>query len=157
MISPSLRDDALLRRRPTRASTPATLDRLLRAAVERSFERISVDGQLSTNDSVFVIASGAAGVAVEPGSDDERAFAAALDALLRQLAIEMVADGEGAERVARLVVRGAVEAVEPVARAVANSPLVKCALHGGDPNWGRILAGGRPGACRTRTSSQLDL
>lgn len=117
----------------------ATLDRLLRGAVERSFERVSVDGQLSTNDSVFAIAGGAAGVAVEPGSDDERAFGAALDALLRQLAVEMVADGEGAERVARLVVRGAVEAVDPVARAVANSPLVKCALHGRDPNWGRIL------------------
>ena len=103
-----LRHDALLRRRRTRWSTPATLDRLLRAAVERSFERMSVDGQLSTNDSVFAIAGGASGVAVEPGSDDERAFAAALDALLRQLAVEMVADGEGAERVARLVVRGAV-------------------------------------------------
>ncbi len=78
--------------------------------------------------------------AVEPGTDDERAFGAALDALLRQLALEIVADGEGAERVARLVVRGSLEAVDPVARAVANSPLVKCALHGGDPNWGRILA-----------------
>ena len=117
----------------------STLDRLLRAAVERSFERVSVDGQLSTNDSVFAIAGGHSGVTVEPGTDDERAFAAALDALLRQLALEMVAAGEGAERVARLIVRGAVEAVEPVARAVANSPLVKCALHGRDPNWGRIL------------------
>jgi glutamate N-acetyltransferase/amino-acid N-acetyltransferase len=117
----------------------ATLDRLLRNSVERSFERVSVDGQLSTNDSVFAIAGGGTGVRVEPGSDDERAFGAALDALLRQLAVEMVADGEGAERVARLVVRGAVEAVDPVARAVANSPLVKCALHGRDPNWGRIL------------------
>jgi glutamate N-acetyltransferase/amino-acid N-acetyltransferase len=117
----------------------STLSRLLRSAVERSFERVSVDGQLSTNDSVFAIAGGRAGVTVEPGTDDERAFAAALDALLRQLAVEMVADGEGAERVARLVVRGAVEAVDPVARAVANSPLVKCALHGSDPNWGRIL------------------
>ena len=116
-----------------------TLDRLLRAAVEHSFERVSVDGQLSTNDSVFALAGGRSGVRVEPGSDDERLFAAALDALLRQLAVEMVADGEGAERVARLVVRGAVEAVDPVARAVANSPLVKCALHGRDPNWGRIL------------------
>ena len=116
-----------------------TLGRLLRSAVERSFERVSVDGQLSTNDSVFAIAGGASGVSVDPGSDDERAFAAALEALLRQLAVEMVADGEGAERVARLVVRGAVEAVDPVARAVANSPLVKCALHGRDPNWGRIL------------------
>jgi glutamate N-acetyltransferase/amino-acid N-acetyltransferase len=116
-----------------------TLDRLLRAAVARSFERVSVDGQLSTNDSVFALAGGRAGVPVEPGTADELAFAAALDALLRQLALEMVADGEGAERVARLVVRGAVEAVDPVARAVANSPLVKCALHGRDPNWGRIL------------------
>jgi glutamate N-acetyltransferase/amino-acid N-acetyltransferase len=117
----------------------ATLQRLLRAAVEHSFERVSVDGQLSTNDSVFAIAGGASGVVVEPGTDDERTFGAALDALLRQLAVEMVADGEGAERVARLVVRGAIEAVDPVARAVANSPLVKCALHGSDPNWGRIL------------------
>jgi glutamate N-acetyltransferase/amino-acid N-acetyltransferase len=122
------------------AIDPVTLDRFLREAVRRSFERTSVDGQLSTNDSVFCFASGAAGVAVEPGSPDELAFAAALDALLRQLAIEIVADGEGAERVARLVVRGAVEAVDPVARAVANSPLVKCALHGADPNWGRVLA-----------------
>jgi glutamate N-acetyltransferase/amino-acid N-acetyltransferase len=116
-----------------------TLDRMVRAAVARSFERVSVDGQLSTNDSVFAIAGGGSGVAVEPGTGDELAFAAALDALLRQLAVEMVADGEGAERVARLVVRGPVETIEPVARAVANSPLVKCALHGGDPNWGRIL------------------
>jgi glutamate N-acetyltransferase / amino-acid N-acetyltransferase len=116
-----------------------TLDRMLRASVGHSFERVSVDGQLSTNDSVFCLASGLSGVAVEPGSADEIAFASALDALLRQLAVEMVADGEGAERVARLVVRGPVETVEPVARAVANSPLVKCALHGGDPNWGRIL------------------
>jgi glutamate N-acetyltransferase/amino-acid N-acetyltransferase len=117
-----------------------TLNRLVRASVERSFERTSVDGQLSTNDSVFCMASGASGVAVTPGTDDEIAFALALDALLRQLAVEIVADGEGAERVARLLVRGSIEAVEPVARAVANSPLVKCALHGGDPNWGRILA-----------------
>ena len=134
----------------------ATLDRLLRTAVERSFERVSVDGQLSTNDSVFAIAGGASGLAVEAGSADERAFAVALDALLRQLAVEMVADGEGAERVARLVVRGAVEAVDPVARAVANSPLVKCALHGRDPNWGRILqAAGQ--AVPDADLSQLDL
>jgi glutamate N-acetyltransferase / amino-acid N-acetyltransferase len=117
-----------------------TLGRLLRAGVERSFERVSVDGQLSTNDSVFCFASGSSGIGVRPGSEDEVAFATALDALLRQLALEMVADGEGATRVARLVVRGRVGAVDPAARAVANSPLVKCALHGADPNWGRILA-----------------
>jgi glutamate N-acetyltransferase/amino-acid N-acetyltransferase len=117
-----------------------TLERLLDAAIARSFERVSVDGQLSTNDSVFMIAAGTSGVRLEPGGDDEQAFAEALDALLKQLAMEIVADGEGATRVARLEVRGGVGAAEPVARAVANSPLVKCALYGGDPNWGRVLA-----------------
>jgi glutamate N-acetyltransferase/amino-acid N-acetyltransferase len=117
-----------------------TLERLLDAALERSFERITVDGQLSTNDSVFAFASGDSGVTVQPGADDERTFAEALDALLLQLAIEIVADGEGATRVAKLEVTGSAGATEPVARAVANSPLVKAALFGGDPNWGRILA-----------------
>jgi glutamate N-acetyltransferase/amino-acid N-acetyltransferase len=117
-----------------------TLERVLRAGVERSFERVSVDGQLSTNDSVFCLASGASGIRIEPGTDAEAAFDATLDAVLRQLAVEVVADGEGATRVARLLVKGPLEAVDPVARAVANSPLVKCALHGGDPNWGRVLA-----------------
>jgi glutamate N-acetyltransferase / amino-acid N-acetyltransferase len=117
-----------------------TLERLLDASLERSFERISVDGQLSTNDSVFMIGSGSSSIGVDPGTDDERTFAGALDALLRQLAIEIVADGEGATRVARLEVRGSAGATEPVARAVGNSPLVKTALFGGDPNWGRVLA-----------------
>lgn len=116
-----------------------TLQRLLAAAIERSFERITVDGQLSTNDSVFMIAGGASGVSVEPGSDDERKLAAALDATLKQLALEIVADGEGTTRVARLDVRGGAGASEPAARSVANSLLVKTALFGGDPNWGRIL------------------
>jgi glutamate N-acetyltransferase/amino-acid N-acetyltransferase len=135
---------------------PATLDRLLEAAVERSFERISVDGQMSTNDSVFMIASGGSGVTVEPGTDDEQAFARALDALFRQAAIEIVADGEGAKRIARLVVRGTAGATEPVARSIANSPLVKCALYGGDPNWGRVL--GAAGQAMVGASSlSLDL
>jgi glutamate N-acetyltransferase/amino-acid N-acetyltransferase len=116
-----------------------TLARMLRATVARSFERVTVDGQLSTNDSVFAIASGSSGPRVEPGSAEEGALTAALDALLRQLAIEMVADGEGAARVARLRVHGPAKAVDAVASGVANSPLVKCALHGGDPNWGRVL------------------
>jgi glutamate N-acetyltransferase / amino-acid N-acetyltransferase len=117
-----------------------TLERLLDAAIERSFARVSVDGQLSTNDSVFMIAGGTSGVMLEPGGDDEQAFAQALDAVLKQLALEIVADGEGATRVARLEVRGGAGAAEPVARAVADSPLVKCALFGGDPNWGRVLS-----------------
>ncbi len=116
-----------------------TLDLLTGVCVKRSFDRISVDGQLSTSDTVIVFANGAAGVRIEPESHDELAFGEAMDALMRQLALEMVADGEGATRVARVVVRGASDAVERVARAVADSPLVKSALLGADPNFGRIL------------------
>jgi glutamate N-acetyltransferase / amino-acid N-acetyltransferase len=118
---------------------PATLDLLTGVCVRRSFDRISVDGQLSTSDTVVALANGASGVRVEAESPDELALGEALDALLRQLALEIVHDGEGARRVGRVVVTGNPDAVEPVARAVANSPLVKAALHGGDPNFGRIL------------------
>ncbi len=116
-----------------------TLDLLTGVTVKRSFDRISVDGQLSTSDTVFVLANGASGVAVVPESEAELRLGEAMDALLRQLALEIVADGEGAGRVGRVVVRGPGELVEPVARAVANSNLVKTALYGGDPNFGRIL------------------
>jgi len=124
----------------TDAVLPAqTADLLLGVTVKRSFDRISVDGQLSTNDTVILQASGASGVAVEPESEAELRFGEALDALLRQLALHIVRDGEGSRRVARVVVRGGNgDGVERVARAVADSPLVKCALHGGDPNWGRV-------------------
>jgi glutamate N-acetyltransferase/amino-acid N-acetyltransferase len=119
---------------------PETAELLLSVCVQRSFDRASVDGQLSTNDTAILMCSGASGVRVEPASEDELRLGEALDALLRQLAIMMVADGEGAERIARVVVRGGHPAgAEAVARAVANSPLVKTALHGGDPNWGRIV------------------
>jgi glutamate N-acetyltransferase / amino-acid N-acetyltransferase len=118
----------------------ATADLLLGVTVKRSFDRASVDGQLSTNDIAVLMCSGASGVKVAPESEDELRFGEALDALLRQLAIMMVADGEGAARIARVVVRGGhIEGAEAVARAVANSPLVKAALHSGDPNWGRIV------------------
>ena len=116
-----------------------TLDLLTGVCVKRSFDRISVDGQLSTSDTVVTMANGASGVRIEPESPGELAFGEALDALLRQLALEIVHDGEGARRVGRLVVTGRPDLVEPVARSVANSPLVKTALHGGDPNFGRIL------------------
>jgi glutamate N-acetyltransferase/amino-acid N-acetyltransferase len=116
-----------------------TAELLLGVCVERSFERTSVDGQLSTNDTAILMCSGASGVRLEQGTDDELRFGQALDALLRALAIMIVADGEGAERVARVVVRGGdAHNAEAAARAVANSPLVKTALNGGDPNWGRI-------------------
>lgn len=103
----------------------------LRAAVEASFNRISVDGQMSTNDTVLLQATGAAGQPLPEGL---------LEAVLTQLAIEIVRDGEGAERAARVEVSEAAspEEAERVARAIANSPLVKTALYGRDPNWGRI-------------------
>ncbi len=106
-------------------------DAALRAASDVSFERITVDGQMSTNDTVLLQATGASGKPLPEGL---------LEAVLQQLAIEMVADGEGATRVARVRVNGAAspEEAERVARAIANSPLVKTALFGRDPNWGRI-------------------
>ena len=121
------------------ALEPETADLLLGVCVKRSFDRISVDGQLSTNDTVILQASGASGVKVAPESEDELRLGEALDYLLRALALMIVADGEGSKRVGRVVVHGGhEEGVNRVARAVANSPLVKAALHGGDPNWGRI-------------------
>jgi glutamate N-acetyltransferase/amino-acid N-acetyltransferase len=121
------------------ALAPETADLLLGVCVKRSFDRISVDGQLSTNDTVILMASGASGLRIEPESEDEVRFGEALDAVLRRLALLIVRDGEGAKRVGRVVVSGGHEpTVSAAARAVANSPLVKAALHGGDPNWGRI-------------------
>jgi glutamate N-acetyltransferase/amino-acid N-acetyltransferase len=122
-----------------------TADLLLGVCVKRSFDRCSVDGQLSTNDTAILMCSGSSDVQIAPESEDELRFGEALDALLRALAISIVADGEGAKRIARVLVRGGHEGhAETVARAVANSPLVKTALHGADPNWGRIVqaAGG---------------
>ena len=122
------------------ALAPETADLLLGVCVKRSFDRITVDGQLSTNDTVILMASGAGGVRVAPESEDELVFGQALDAVLRQLALDIARDGEGSKRVGRVVVRGGNPGgVEAAARAVGNSPLVKAALHGGDPNWGRIV------------------
>jgi glutamate N-acetyltransferase/amino-acid N-acetyltransferase len=122
------------------AMSAATADLLLGVCVKRSFERVSVDGQLSTNDTVLLQASGLSGVRIEPETEDELRFGEAMDALMRQLALLVVADGEGARRTGRVIVRGGDQAaVERVGRAVANSSLVKTALYGGDPNWGRII------------------
>jgi glutamate N-acetyltransferase / amino-acid N-acetyltransferase len=106
-------------------------DACLREAVEGSFNRITVDGQMSTNDTVLLQASGSSGQPLPQGL---------LEAVLRQLAIEIVRDGEGASRAAQIEVSEAASAAEAerVARAIANSPLVKTALFGRDPNWGRI-------------------
>ena len=131
MISPRYATTFCFIQTDAEISAPS-LDRLTGRMVERSFDRISVDGQLSTSDTVFVLANGASGVRV-----DEDELAQALDALALGLALQIVADGEGTKRVGRIVARGA--HAEQMARAVANSPLVKTALYGGDPNFGRIL------------------
>jgi glutamate N-acetyltransferase / amino-acid N-acetyltransferase len=106
-------------------------DAALRSALADSMERITVDGQMSTNDTVLLQATGAAGTPLPDGL---------LDVVLLQLALEIVADGEGASRVGRAEVTGAADEQEAdrVARVIANSPLVKTALFGRDSNWGRI-------------------
>src|SRR3954464_9820625 len=107
----------------TDAAIPAErLDMLLGLCVERSFDRISVDGQLSTNDTVIVQASGASGVAIEPDSHDELRFGEALDWALRRLALAIVRDGEGARRVGRVVVRGGAAAPGGGARPGGGEP-----------------------------------
>ncbi len=113
-----------------------TLGQMTAAAVSRTFNRISVDGDTSTNDTVFVLANGAAGRV--PGAALERA----LEEVMRELAIAIVADGEGARKLVTIDVAGARNEADAdrIARAIANSPLVKTAVAGGDPNWGRILS-----------------
>ena len=130
------------------AVAPDDLDALLRDAVAGSFNAISIDGDTSTNDTVLLLANGAAGVGLSDAESRAR-FAAALSDLCRQLAQMIVRDGEGATRVVTLRVTGAASAADArrVADTIATSPLVKTAFAGGDPNWGRILAAtGRSGA-----------
>ena len=131
------------------AASPIVLRRALRSAVGGTFNAISVDGDTSTNDTLALLANGAGGAPeIRAGSADYRKFLGALESVCRSLALQIVADGEGAHRVVEIEVRGAPSgrAADEVARTIANSPLVKTALAGGDPNWGRILAAaGRSG------------
>jgi glutamate N-acetyltransferase/amino-acid N-acetyltransferase len=131
------------------AVDPHLLQRALREAVGESLNRVTVDGDTSTNDMAVLLASGAlpARAILQEGAD-YRAFRAALVQAGRALAEMIVRDGEGATRMAEVRVTGARDGAEAdrVARTIAESPLVKTALHGGDPNWGRILAAaGRSG------------
>jgi glutamate N-acetyltransferase/amino-acid N-acetyltransferase len=120
---------------------PATLDAALRVAASKTFDRLDSDGCTSTNDTVLVMASGASGVLV--GRDlPELEFADALTAVCWSLAQQLLADAEGATKQIEVAVAGAATEADAVsvARAVARSNLFKCAMHGGDPNWGRVLA-----------------
>lgn len=122
---------------------PHLLARLLRRAVHESFNAITVDGDSSTNDTVLLLASGAAGHhALLQSGRREEPFVRALTSVCRALALDIVHDGEGARRILEIEVAGARSDgdADCIARSVANSPLVKTALAGGDPNWGRILS-----------------
>jgi glutamate N-acetyltransferase/amino-acid N-acetyltransferase len=122
------------------AAEPAELNSALVAAVEPSFNSISIDGDTSTNDTVLLLASGASGVRLS--RELAPAFDAALGEVCRSLARQIVADGEGVGHVVTLDIRGAANSAEArlVAKAIAHSPLCKTAWSSADPNWGRLLA-----------------
>jgi glutamate N-acetyltransferase/amino-acid N-acetyltransferase len=118
---------------------PSVLDGYLRQAIEVSFNRISVDGDTSTNDTVLMLASGASGAPISAGNAD---FGAAVTQVCTSLARQIVADGEGVSHVVELRIKGAESDADAVrvAKAIAHSPLVKTAWAGNDPNWGRLMA-----------------
>ena len=131
------------------AISPSLLQRTLRGVVSRTFNSISVDGDTSTNDTLLVLANGAAGAqAIANGSKAHRQFSAALEDVCGSLARQIVADGEGAQRVIEIEVCGAKteSGARKIAETIATSPLVKTAFAGADPNWGRVFAAaGRAG------------
>ena len=132
---------------------------LLKTAVARTFNRVTVDGDTSTNDTVYALANGRAGVsAVSPA--DLALLGASLEDVLGRLAYMLVQDGEGSSKVAHIAVKGAASDAdaEQVARTVGHSPLVKTALYGRDPNWGRIvMAIGRSGVKLTPENVRVSL
>jgi glutamate N-acetyltransferase / amino-acid N-acetyltransferase len=121
------------------AIEPAVLNAYLHDAIELSFNRISVDGDTSTNDTVLMLASGASGARIPAGN---REFGAALGQVCTSLARQVVADGEGVSHVVELHIHGAASNPDAlrVAKAISHSPLVKTAWAGCDPNWGRLMA-----------------
>ena len=126
---------------------PAILQALFTKAVKASFNHVSVDGDTSTNDSAFLFASGASGVPVKT-KKDQAVFYQALEEVCVDLAKAIARDGEGATKFVEVTVEGCKDDkdAEVIAKTIANSPLVKTSICGGDPNWGRILAAaGRAG------------
>jgi len=136
---------------------PETLWGMLRPAAARTWDQLSVDGDTSTNDTAFVLASGASGGAtVEPGTAAAALLGAAIEAIARDLARQQAADGEGANTLITAAVTGARDDAEAraVARSVISSSLVKAAAHGRDPNWGRIA--GAAGNARLADAAVLE-
>ncbi len=121
------------------AVEPSALNGFLQAAADSSFNRISIDGDTSTNDTVLLLASGASGAKVDP---QDAPFRAALTEVCTSLAKQIVADGEGVGHVVELQIEGAPSDADAltVAKSIAHSMLVKTAWAGSDPNWGRLMA-----------------
>jgi glutamate N-acetyltransferase/amino-acid N-acetyltransferase len=118
------------------------LRKIFSQAVTLSFNAVTIDDHMSTNDTAVLMASGASGVKISGGSSLKK-FTNALEDICRSLAYQIAADGEGATKVFKVTVRGAknTDDAMAMARAICNSALVKCAIHGNDPNWGRIVSG----------------
>ncbi len=138
--------------------SPSDLKPMLQRTTARSFNRLSVDGDTSTNDTIFLLANGAAGVSLSRG--EKMVFEEALTHLLSDLALQIARDGEGASKLITIDVSGASSeaAAEKIARTIANSPLVKTAIYGNDANWGRILcAAGYAGVKFNPAKVDIDL
>jgi glutamate N-acetyltransferase/amino-acid N-acetyltransferase len=123
------------------AVSPAVLRKILGTTAEESFNSVTIDDHMSTNDTACILASGASGAKIDSASA-VKAFGAAMDEVCQSLAYQIAADGEGATKVVRIEVKNAKDhaTAKAIARAIANSPLVKTAMHGNDPNWGRIVS-----------------
>jgi len=143
----------------TDAQIPAAmLRRMLRRAVERSYNRLSVDGDTSTNDTLLLLANGASGVRPDP--KEMAAVEAGITAVAEDLARSIARDGEGARKLITILIAGAStdDAAARLARSIANSPLVKTAVAGSDPNWGRILsAAGNAGVAFDPRKADIDI
>jgi len=140
------------------ALPPAVLAAMLAAAVKRSYNRISVDGDTSTNDTMLVLANGAAGI--QPNQKESKKLEEALTEVMEDLARQIVRDGEGARKLVTIDVSGAAneDTATRIARSIANSPLVKTAIAGSDPNWGRIIsAAGNSGVALDPSKVDIDL
>jgi glutamate N-acetyltransferase / amino-acid N-acetyltransferase len=137
---------------------PSALASMLSTAVKRSYNRISVDGDTSTNDTMLVLANGASGT--QPNQKESKKLEEALGQVMEDLARQIVRDGEGARKLVTIEVSGATneEVATRIARSIANSPLVKTAIAGSDPNWGRIIsAAGNAGVPLDPAKVDIDL
>ena len=137
---------------------PATLAAMLASAVKRSYNRISVDGDTSTNDCLLLLANGASGM--QPNQKEAKKLEEAITQVAEELARQIARDGEGARKLVTIEISGASseETAERIARSIANSPLVKTAIAGSDPNWGRILsAAGNAGVPLDPSKVDIDL